>query len=369
MCSSVSKEQKETRPEAVGDTHSANIVGEDIHATENSAAQISGYRFLQAVQRIARLQRHTINTQIDARQKRREIGFKRRDVWDCDADFMKELQSLIGQEKLKEFPKLSKLAEQCQAARDDLGPLEEEGTMAELRLEGEIWKLQEAEKSVYAEFGNEFEPAESYTPEPSSTTTSLYESPPDGESQKFNETGKHNLSIIPRSLVSSSSFPQVPPEPELSPSLDDDDVHQDSMLLGLNNNDSRPLRVEELYIEYSVSGIEDIDNPPRSRTTVDTIGPFHPLPSRAQASAEPYPQLVTDFGSRRDRINKWLQHMMLVSPLESAILLGILQDQLNPKGLPIPSNWSQLVIAYWELDGGTTPNVRLKETAEGNLRH
>ena len=351
------REQIEARSEALDDTQTANMVIESIPAAEISAAQANGTRFLHAVKRIGRLQQHTINAQIDARQKRREIGFKRRDVWDCDANFMKELQSLVGQEKLEGFPSLSKLAEKCQIARDGLGPLEEEGSMAEMRLEGKFWKLQQAEKSVFTEFENTFGSEDSYATEPSSSSTSIYDPPFDEHGQSLREEDKDEVAIIPRSLPSSSNFEPTLPGPGLSASLDRDDIYQDSMLLGLNDNTAKLSEGENIYLEYSDSGIGDIDNPPDVRTTGSTAGHFHPLPGRPQASVEPYPHLVTDFGSRRDRINKWLEHMMLVSPLESSTLFGVLQNQLNPK-MPIPSNWSQLVIAYWELDGATTPNIR-----------
>ena len=345
------------------------MVVEDIPAAEDFSTQTGGSRFLelaQAVQRIGRLQRHTINAQIDARQKGREVGFKRRDVGVCDANFMKELQSLIGNERLKEFDNLLKLAAQCQSIRDDLGPLEEERTMADLRLEGEIWKLQQEEDAVCAEFEKELESGQSHSPAPSTIFSVHYESPSESESQSLNDTSKDDQGVIPfqpaASLASSSSFARVLLDPESSLPFADS-VPQDSLLLGLKENGSKPETVE-IYNYGSDSGIGDIDSPPESWSTGNIIGPFNPLPSRGQASVEPYPHLITDFGSRRDRINKWLEHMMLASRLESTVLFGILQDQLNPNELFMPSNWSQLVIAYWELDDATTPNFRLSKVAE-----
>ena len=373
---SVSKEQDENRPGAVYGKHSGTTMNEDIPTKENTVAQ-SGWtrllKLLQVVQRLARLQRHAINTQIDAREKRREIGFKRRDVGICDANFMKEVRSLIAQGRLNDFDKLLQLAEQCQAARDDLGPLEEEGTLEELRLEGDIWKLQETEESVLVEFENEFESGQLRSSGSSSVFSSDHISPSGEESQSLEETPEHeqdSITQLPpaRSTGSSSTF--APATRDLEPtSLMDDDVPQDLMLLGLSDDEDTPRWERELYNNDSDSGIGDIDSDPESWATGDRLQPLQPPPNRRQASVEPFPHLVTDFGSRRDRINKWLEHAMLVSRRESSILFGVLHDQLNGNEQSVPSNWSQLVIAYWELDGGTTPNFPRPNITESSTRH
>ena len=137
---------------------------------------------MQGLQRLSRLRREAVVSEIGTCQKRPEIESKRHDVCVCDATFMNELQRLIAKEKLKGYEELMRLATQCQIARDNLGPLEEEGTQADQRWEAEIWKLKEADEAVYEGFKSEFQSAETYAPGPESEESSQYKPPSRHES-------------------------------------------------------------------------------------------------------------------------------------------------------------------------------------------
>ena len=63
---------------------------------------------------------------------------------------MGEVQKLSAEGKLDGFEELRKLAAQCQGARDDLGPLEQEGTDAEQYWEGQIY--------IFENYPNPFNP-------------------------------------------------------------------------------------------------------------------------------------------------------------------------------------------------------------------
>jgi hypothetical protein len=370
---------------------------------------------MHALHQITRLQKQAVNAQIDAREKRRKAGFKRRDVWICDANFMKELQKLIAKEHLKGFEELRKLALDCQEARNDLGPLEDEGTRAEQLSEGETWKLQQAEESLLNKFRKEFQSAESYSSGPSSTTSTPYLADSDDESQPVKELLDHPPEILHAQSTSSLSSGNIAESPNIETLLDlQDDISQDTMLLGVQdmakletatsgpNSESGNGDIDlhsEIWFQHpsatasghinelpstgmplslhhdisheatllgvqdsttlentdigttSASGHGDIDLPLEFWTEGDLVRPPEPPPPPYQASLERYPALLSTFGTIRERINKWMLNSLLLSHLEATILRNQLTFQITEP----PSNWAQLVFEYWELDDAGTP--------------
>jgi len=295
---------------------------------------------------VSRLQKMVMNTQIDTREKRRQAGFKRRDVWTRDARFMKELQKLMAEEKLKGFEELLVLAEKCQTARDDLGPLEDEGIQAEQRLEADLWRLQEAEEFICDEFRLEFQAAGTSSPGSSSTPTQ-YASDSDLDSSEL-EAAIHDSeatavasSLLPES-VASPNFPRLATSDLEITKRTEIDRYQDSTLLGIQEHDVAQTQ-QEIAWEMD-SGYGDIDLPPETQ----------PLHRPHTASVERYPELSTDFSTRRDRINKWLLGTVLLSHLEATVL----RNQLDAEDSALPSNWSQLVLAYWNLDAAANPRLK-----------
>lgn len=323
------------------------------------STQVGSPRFIelmQAIHRMSRLHKQAISAQIDARQKRRAAGFKRRDVWICDGKFMKELQRLMAEEKLKGFEGaegLVKLAEECQVVRNDLGPLEQDGTEAEQRLEGEVWKLEQAAESTFNNFESELFTADMYSSGSSSASSSPYQSEEELDREGISEDRRHThaeeLYRPPNSVASTSSFTRALPVPEI-PMVLDLDVPQDYMLRGIN--DMYIFRGDR--ISDSDSAIGDIDLPCEDWRLGDLIGPVQHLQRDSSASVERYPELITEFKTPRERINKWLLGTTLLSHLEADLLRQQLDSQLT---LP-PSNWSQLVIAYWAMDEAAVPSQK-----------
>jgi hypothetical protein len=361
MGSEVSKDQSSLREQS-GDEQILDMghdVGLNIKQTPTNVQRYRLVGLMQGLQRVARLQEQLTNTQIDFRQKRREAAFKREIVWDRDARFMRELQKLIaqGSANLKvESKKLEQLADQCQAARDTLGPMEQEGIEAEQRWEGQIWSLREAENQVYQEFSAEFCIAESYPPASPSDDSSQYESSSESESERFEDNplpgeGNGTAAMAPPASLISQIDNIEPPTTSLRPSI------ADPTLLGLETHQAEaiPLETNSADFEFD-SGTGDIDHPPQPWTVEDLIGPPRRLPGRKYAS-QLYTNLHTDFGTKRDRINKWLESRALASRMESTSIFTILKDQMKVENVAMPSNWAQLVIAYWELDGASAPDV------------
>lgn len=324
-------------------------------------AQVSGTRLTQlmcALKRMARLEREATNAQIDSREKRRESSFKRQNVWMRDDKFMGELHRLVADGELTAFPQLERLADTCQTARDELGQVEQENIEAEQRWESRIWKLQEAAEEFQAEFSHEFEEAETYS-DTKSSTSSQYE-----QCSNFGQENDHSPNIFNGdhaihynaavSVASSSSqhFRMSPHTEFLAPM--DTMFPTESVLPDLIAFDEKTTVLDDT-VDWN-SAIDDINGPLDCLPTHDSIGAGIPLPVREYASLELYPQLLTDFSSARDRINRWLKDTSLVSRLEPLCLFSSLRIEFEAENRAVPSNWAQLAIAFWELDGAAIPN-------------
>ncbi|PVH78967.1 hypothetical protein DL98DRAFT_232223 [Cadophora sp. DSE1049] len=323
---------------------------------ETSVGEMDGLRFaelMHALQKIARLQREATSARIDARQKRREAAFKRQEVWIWDARFMGEIQKLSAEGKLAGFEELQKLATQCQGARDDLGPLEQEGTDAEQYWEGQIYILRQAEEQLYNEFNREFSIVSAYPPAMPSNSSSQYGSS-SGTSTEEEEQNNSNRGrmIIPHRIAGSvASTSSLLLQPLLEPGSPQEAGYR-SQQITLPGLEGITAEIGSGNCsDGSDYGFGDINGSLDGLPGTDMPGPPQPLPERSYSSLELYPHLVLDFTTKRDRINKWLEGNILESHLEATSLYGIVRTQLAAEDKPAPSNWSQLVIAYWELDG------------------
>ena len=303
-------------------------------------------KWIKSLKKLSRIQSRASDAQIDAREKRRQAGFRRRDVWLKDSLFMIELQRLTARQKLDGFEELLKLAEDCQAARNELGPFEEEGTQAEQRMESELWKLQQEEESVYYELKQKLRPTKSYTGDRSMSSSTEYKSSTETDISTY-----RNDRLPPDNQQSiNSSLPAVN-EPEEPVELGDN-ISQEATLYGVHEDVVKDGR-DEKFEGGSDSGFGNIDQPSGTWSGTHSVR-LQTFPPQANAVLERYPGLLRDFDTRRDRINKWLLHTTLLSHLEA----DILADQFRGENGLLPSNWSQLVIAYWELDEAAVPYAK-----------
>jgi hypothetical protein len=274
-------------------------------------------------------------------------------------------------------------------------------------------KLQQAEESLYRQFSKDFHSAETYSSGPPSTTSSSYQVESEVESQPPGGLTDHRSEILHEPPISTPSSGHAIELTNTQELLNlDDDLSQDTMLLGVQDMaeleilhrapisesgngdidlDSEiwlqtpstaasghksespstdillglhhdisqdptvfvvrgPARLEAINTaSTSVSGHRDIDLPLEFWTEGDLVPPPKLPPAPYQASLERYPALLTKFGTSRERIDNWILNSLLLSHLEATLLRNQLIFQISKS----PSNWAQLVFAYWELDVGT----------------
>jgi hypothetical protein len=316
-------------------------------------------KLMHALQRIAKLQREATKARIASREIHREALLKRKNVWVSDANFMKEVQYLVAKGKLAGFEELLRLANACQKARDGLGPIEQNDIEVEQRWEGQIWKLRHAEQHLYSEFKDEFETAENYSTASPSVASSPYRSSSDIQSQASNEDVPYSPPLKSNEkggyFELSSSFGLIPSGFD-KPTEHTDHTPHDQVLLGMEAR-----RIEKIDVEESMggwgSGFNDIEAALSRSSPPVSFGPRVPLQDQVHfRGLHSFPRLLTDFSSIKERINRWLEDSTLSSHVEGMSVFNVLQHELEAKNISVPSNWAQLVIAYWELEVENVPS-------------
>lgn len=340
--------------------------------------QIDGPRLIELMQRLPRLaalQEEAVTAQVLSRQRRRALGFRRNDVWMCDAAFMTELQKAIAQGKLKGFEELFRLGNDCQTARDKLGPLEEESILADQRWESQTFRLKTAEDSVYEYFRSEFENANNYPSEMSNEQSSTSEFSPEHESQVLDSESNDSQIDITYHLVDSvadvSSIPPLTLSPRPTIAVSEPGTPQDSMLLGMTETSHIPNTITLSSLELdsheydSDSGISaGLDRVLGSSVNENWVGSPQSFTQKPHDSLELYPALLTDFTTSRERVNNWLLQTALLSRQDAIIL----KNKLELEHLETPSAWAQLVIAWWEHDGAAIPRIRKAAPTDSEVR-
>jgi hypothetical protein len=350
------------------------VVDEKIQAAPSSGGG-ENHRWgelMQDLHHISKLQEEASHAQIDARQKKREASFKRQDVWLRDAEFMRHVQKLSAQGRFDGFEDLALLANKCQIARDFLGPVEQEGIEAEQKWEGRLWELQRAEERIYHDYQEEFGEAAEYSLESQSAVSAEDEHPAVPEEQELENAYPNIVPPMPEQSparsTTSLTVHQVTPLKAETTAHSNNNEPRNAILLDLVDSTEKEatLSPAETLLEWdSDSGIADINRIPTTNTNKDLAYSFQKLPNKQFASLEPYPQLLNDFGSTRDRVNKWLENTVLVSRIEGISLYTILKDQLETENVALPTNWAQLVVAYWDLDGASIPQLRQQQERGG----
>jgi hypothetical protein len=376
--------------------------------------------FMQRMQRIKRLQSQATSARVQVDQKIMEASNSRRHVSLCDASLMKAVQIMAAEGKFNGSEELLALYEECQKARDVLGPIEEEEFEERGNWFEKMWKLKELEESFYDDFEEEFQAADTYSPGSPSVDSRYYESPSEHEAQILNlQFDQHfNKSLesilpLPASLsVSSKDEPSPHQQQSLSENMTEEvqsvsskyepSPHQNQpssesiveevpqylpkfdRLLPLESNTSvsdsnsqctdsnvsldGPLTEEKetQVFDYDSRSSTDFDReqrdpPPITWLNADPDEAVHTLPG-----IELYPELLTQFVTKRERVTKWLLQTTLLSPMDASLLKRRL-DSENPKS---PSNWAQLVIAWWDKDKSATakPKVARRDNESGTAQ-
>lgn len=425
-----SKNGEESKPSESGACIPRNGLGERSNDSQSdSRAEKYRSRLDKLLQGINKWQ-EVLLAEMQARHKMREAEIKRSAVSQADASFMKEVQRLQAEGQLGAFEKLFKLANTCQSARDGLGPLEHEGFEAQKKVQGQVWELQQVEDELFESFASEL--GESYQESSViSSSSSAHDilgisplantnnheirkrqsedtgdklcqseivttnigrqqsnsnSPPFINEFKQKRSDVHDLRMllshdetqpVPairfRHSVESVSNMNVLGEGPLSLDQNSIGLHQDSLLLGLENEEG-DLHLESHYestllldsevVEIINDEGQQLETAPDSDSGVPDLdlledNDIRPSTPKQHSSTESFPELLTQFGTKRDRINRWLLHKTLISRSEASLIGLQLQKEQDSSSSPSP--WAKLIVAYLQFDCDTSEPTNSQE--------
>ncbi|KAI9640509.1 hypothetical protein NHQ30_011255 [Ciborinia camelliae] len=359
-----------SKKEEVGrDERSCSSIGESLSNSVNSHMA----ELLQEIPIMKQLQWEVVDSQIEARQIMRKVGQKRSDVSRADDSFMKELQRLQAEGHLEAFKELSRLANYCQSVRDGLGVLEAEGIEAQQKIERCMWDLRQVEDKIVEILAYVFGEAdeESSVASDSNSAHDILEirSPAEGGMMRQQEPSTTSLpmrEILKELTVDNSRTREPLPHGDKSK-----EEQKDLLLLDLDLKNRVSLGNQKPQYKTTLSlqpeALEPIDRkiqpsePSRGSDSgasyldrIDHALQKLSVTTKQHSSTESFPNLLTQFGTRRDRINKWLLHTMLISKSQ-ANLIGL---QLEKEPDSSPSPWAQLIVAYLEFDSTTSKLIK-----------
>lgn len=309
------------------------------------------------LQRLGPLRKDTIVALIQARERMREYSYKREQVSTSSANFMREVQTLQAQGKLAGSDTLSVLYEDLLLLRDILGPLEKDSIDAQRAGDRRLVKLIKEEKAAYTtlksplvSFGNDLREGGSFASED-------FGSESDYDSFRFDNDDVDDLadgtsiqleSPASRTKLSSLTPPQ---SPSMAGPSHDIAFSPFSIRSGMDDQDLGD-GMEENNISIGPSEYySDVQTPSKIDNRLDSRPYGYSIPDFTSKKAnmtnpDLYSSLLLDFKTARERVNGWLMYNPLVSRWEA----DILKERLDMEDQGMPSNWAQLVVAWWSKD-------------------
>jgi len=361
--------------------------GNDVPMHEGEMSEIGsedyirGPRFRQVMEnlkRIHKLQQEASKAQMNADTQARKVAIRREVVGSSDAAFMKEvqlalieLQKLLPQRQLEKLKNLNELAGKCQAARDALGPVEEKEFRLRGKWYGSIWRMEQAQEEFFTEFAPELETADTYSSIPSSRTSDADLDSSPGDSREYTppvEPRGQQITEIRVAASATSSRDLSPLTPTADIEVADLALESPATMYSVAPSMTADFPHASQFDEESLASYsdpaamaEDLD---RLEKEIPILGfpdkpPEEPPPDDHHSSTESFTELITDFATKRDRINKWLLQTKLLNRMEAFILRG----KLNIESPKAPSAWAQLIIAYYINDAAEELNGHAKTTS------
>ncbi|MCJ1364680.1 hypothetical protein MMC16_003795 [Acarospora aff. strigata] len=328
-----------------------------------------------AHRKIARLREKIGSSRLRLKEKRNELREGRTRASDLDAQFIRVIRQSWQEGQIVDQGSLSGLYQEVQAARDILGPLEDDYNQEEDELDEAEFELNDQEEQVYSLYPGDMSSAgsdgEDERSVPSSfvfldsTRNDVAESAQPGKSALDEYKSRlGDVNIISERLEDLRLEREQYLEEErlrdridleLYPPnrvfLDAYDDHHAELKQKLDHaiTDARRLRQKALeegaVVDELLSPATPIFNRYRALPSRDDEAPA--LFTEHQSDGV-VPNLLNDFASTRARINRWILDTLKNSPVEranhKAILMAINDQCLDDEV------WARLVFKYWRRD-------------------
>jgi hypothetical protein len=218
-----------------------------------------------------------------------------------------------------------------------------------LRWEGQTWSLRQAETFVYQHFEAEFQKAALYPPASQSTDFSEESSHSEFRDGDMEYQQSNDASVLSKSNEGGAM-------PDYAQAWGDGSGNSPNLNSIIQEPSSQDQVVDYEHGTHflGADGSKDPDRSTeptscvqaRTRDTLEiSVDPR--FQERPEYRGQLYRNLLTDFASKRDRVNKWIQNNVLESRLEATSVFTTLKDKLAMEKLEIPSNWAQLGEAFF----------------------
>ena len=348
----------------------------------NKHAEKIYHRFIHDLGGFVRIQENITRLRLQVQEHRIALQRYRKDVSDCDRVFWDEFRKSWVEGPAFDDPKLVKLYESCQAARDKVGPAEDDYEKMELKLGSEEYTLTGKFEDLQRSYQHFFKLQIGSTTRATGSEISYINSVgTDEEREPRNISKLHGANLgdgvkigeLPTrevtSLVPAQQEDNAPIDSSLSasksPVLDrrnstiitaEDRVkmyaEDDNYLLEFTSGESRSPKIlaEPQVIADNLRGIGELPPIPEGRkadyspTNVFEDGKDLLLLGDDIDTRSTLSDYLMEFDSTTTRVNRWLLHKLRVSPWE----VFELRREVTASGI-VPS-WAQLVLKHWEQD-------------------
>lgn len=366
----------------------------------NKNAEKIYHRFINDLGGFVRIQEEITRLRLQVQEHRIALQRCRKNVSDCDRVFWDELRKSWAEGPAFDDPKLVKLYESCQAARDKVGPAEDDYEKMELKLGSEEYSLTGKFEDLQRSYQHFFKLQIGSTTRAAESEISYINSiGADEERESRNISKLHGANLgdgvkvggLPTrgviSLVPAQQEDNAPIGSSLSasksPVLDrhnstiitaEDRVkmyaEDDNFLLEFTSGESRSPKIwaEPQVIADNLRGIGELSPIPEGReaddspTNVFEDGRSLLLLGDDIDTRSTLSDYLMEFDSTATRVNRWLLHKLRVSPWE---VFQLRRKVATPSGI-VPS-WAQLVLKHWEEDLDEIGFDYRETSSEGSL--
>jgi hypothetical protein len=348
----------------------------------NQNAEKLYHRFINDWGGFVRIQEEITRLRLQVQEYRTALQRYRKNVSDCDRVFWDELRKSWAEGLASDDPKLVELYESSQAARDKVGPAEDDYEKMELKLGSEEYSLKRKFEDIQQSYEHYFKlkiGSTSHAPE--SEISYINSVGADEEREPRNISKLHGANfgdeIKVGRLPARGVISPVPAQQEDNAPIDSSLSASKSPVLDRRNStiitaeDRAKMHAEDdhFLLEFSAGESRSPKIWAEPQVIADNLRgiELRPIPEGREADDSPtdvfedgksllllgndidtrstLSDYLMEFDSTTTRVNRWLLHKLRISPWE----VFELQREVAASSGIVPS-WAQLALQLWEQD-------------------
>jgi len=358
------------------------IDGTQITRSNRNAEKLY-HRFINDLGGFVRIQEEITRLRLQVQEYRMALQRYRKNVSDCDRVFWDELRKSWAEGLAFDDPKLVELYESSQAARDKVGPAEDDYEKMELKLGSEEYSLKRKFEDLQQSYEHYFKPqigSTTHAPESEISYINSVGADEERESRNISRLHGANLGdgVKVGGLPTRGVISPVPAQQEDNAPIDSSLSASKSPVLDRHNStiitaeDRAKMHAEDdhFLLEFSAGESRSPKIWAEPQVIVDNlrgIGELPPILEGREVDDSPtsvfedgkgllllgddidtrstLSDYLMEFDSTTTRVNRWLLHKLRISPWE----VFELQREVTASSGIVPS-WAQLALQLWEQD-------------------